>query len=58
MSWVILYRSLKTEKVLPVVSEDAYSIREFTTKEDTLWYLDDWGMPDETPTQIVKIDQL
>lgn len=58
MSWVILYRSLRTERVHCVVSVGDYGLMEFATLDDAIRHLEGLGLPEGTPTQIVETDEL
>lgn len=58
MSWIILYRNVKTDKVHPVVTSDAYGILEFDVMTEAIDHLEAMGLPEDTPTQIVETDEL
>lgn len=50
----ILYRSQTTGKIHPVVSDNAYGIREFASQDDAKDYLT--KLPDDTTSQIVPLE--
>jgi len=57
MTYVILYRNLITGRIYPVVSTNAYGLRElreFDTRDDAILYLEKEHLPPDTPAQIVE----
>lgn len=58
MSYVILYRSLKTGRVHAVVTDKAYGLLEFDTITEAMDHITSFNFPNDTPAQIVETDEL
>lgn len=57
MTYVILYRSPKTEKVHPIITDNAYGVREFDTRAEVEEYLDASGLlTDANGVQVVELE--